>query len=221
MKPGADAAPLHEYFKKAAIPALEKLGAGPIGVFTETEQKDPATIFVLIPYPSLQVFLQGTQWLQQDPSAVKLAPAYLDAPKDKPPFDRVDIWLLRAFAGMPKVELPDYSKQKRERMFELRTYESYSELKAARKVEMFDDGEIDIMRDTGLAPVFYGEALAGSNLPHLTYMTSAENEEAHKKHWDAFVKHPKWDQMKNDPKYADTVSKITKWFLKPADYSQI
>src|SRR5512133_3035285 len=120
LKPGASAEPLHEFLKKAALPALTKLGAGPIGVFTETEQKDPATVFVLIPYPGLRAFLQGTEWLQKDGSAVKLAPGYLEAAKDKPGFDRIDVWLLRAFSGMPKVELPEYSKNKSPRMLELR-----------------------------------------------------------------------------------------------------
>ena len=89
------------------------------------------------------------------------------------------------------------------------------------KVEMFNSGEIDVMRETGLGPVFYGQALIGPNLPHLTYMLSAEDQDSHKKHWDAFGKHATWDKMKNDPKYADTVSKISTHFLVPTSYSQI
>ena len=90
-----------------------------------------------------------------------------------------------AFAGMPRIKLPVCSVQ-RPRLFEMRTYESHSELKALKKVEMFNAGEIESMRHVGLAPVFYGQALIGPGLPHLTYMLSAESEEAHKKHWTAF-----------------------------------
>jgi hypothetical protein len=122
---------------------------------------------------------------------------------------------------MPKVELPPYCKGKKPRMFEVRTYESHSEVKALKKVEMFNAGEIQLMRDVGLGPIFYGQALIGSNLPHLTYMLSAENQEAHSKHWDAFKSSPIWDKLKNDPQYADTVSKIANRFLVPAPYSQI
>ncbi len=221
LKSGASAEPLLGFLKNAAIPALGKIGAGPVGVFTEIETKDPALVFVLIPYPAIEDYARGTLWLQTDSSAREAALDYVETPKDKAAFDRIDVWLMLAFAGMPKMELPECSKRKKDRIFELRTYESHSESKAAKKVAMFNDGEIDIMRETGLAPVFYGEAIAGPNLPHLTYMTSAENAELHKKHWDAFVNHPKWEQMKNDPKYADTVSKITKWFLKPAPFSEI
>jgi hypothetical protein len=77
------------------------------------------------------------------------------------------------------------------------------------------------MREVGLGPIFFGQALIGSRLPHLTYMLSAENPEAHKEHWDAFRADPKWDKMKNDPQYADTVSKIANQFLVPTPYSQI
>ncbi len=122
---------------------------------------------------------------------------------------------------MPKIELPSYSRNKEPRIFEIRTYESYSEAKAQKKVDMFNDGEIDIMREVNMGPVFYGQALIGADLPHLTYMLSAENREAHKQHWDAFIKHPNWKKMSSDPQYADTVSKISNHFLAPTPYSQI
>jgi hypothetical protein len=86
---------------------------------------------------------------------------------------------------------------------------------------MFNAGEIQVMRDVGLGPIFYGQALIGSNLPHLAYMLSAEDTEAHKRHWDAFRGHPTWAKLKNDPQYADTVSKIANRFLVPTPYSQI
>ena len=86
---------------------------------------------------------------------------------------------------------------------------------------MFNSGEIDIMRDVKLGPVFFGETLISSDVPNLTYMLSADNEAEHKKHWDAFRVHPEWQRMKNLAKYRDTVSKITSVMLKPTTYSQI
>ena len=89
------------------------------------------------------------------------------------------------------------------------------------KVDMFNSGEIQIMRDTELAPVFYGEALAGENLPNLTYMVSASDREAHKAHWSKFGEHTEWKRMREMEKYKDTVSKITNYFLIPTSYSKI
>ena len=221
LKAGADHALLDAYIEKAVIPALNRLGVKPIGVFTEIDPKDGPALYVLSTYPLLEVFGTVTARLSADAEYQKAGAEYLNSPKTNPAFERIDSWLMLAFAGLPKLELPAYCREKKARMFEIRTYESYSELKALKKVEMFNAGEIDLMRDVGLGPIFYGQALMGSNLPHLVYMVSAENKEAHKKHWDAFKAHPTWDKLKNDPQYADTVSKIVNRFLVPTAYSQI
>jgi hypothetical protein len=221
LKAGAAHDLLDRHLEKAAIPAWNRLGIKPVGVFTEIDSKEAPVVYVLLPYPSLDLFASSAARLEADATYQSAAADYLLSPKTNPAFERIDSWLLLAFAGMPKLELPSYSRDRKPRMFELRTYESHSELKALKKVGMFNSGEIATMREVGLAPVFYGQALAGPGLPHLTYMTSAENQELHKQHWDAFGKHPVWVKLKNDPQYADTVSKITKRFLAPMQFSQI
>lgn len=230
LKSGAGHAPLDGYLEKAAIPAWNRLGARNVGVFvqqersgsaTGTEVRDPDAVWVLIPYPSLNAFVEGTHQVATDAELQKAGAEYLQTPKDRPAFERIDSWLMLAFAGMPRLELPNYSKDKKPRVFELRTYENHSEVMALKKVQMFNSGEIEVMRQVGLAPVFYGQALIGKNLPHLTYMVSAESEAAHKQHWGDFGKHPVWNKLKNDPQFADTEPKIKNWFLAPTAYSQI
>lgn len=221
LKKDADATLLHNYLEKAVVPAFSRMGLKPVGVFTEADSsKDPA-IFVLIPYPNLEAFSSVTARLKADSEYRSAGEEYLQRPPDKAVFTRIDSWFLRAFAGMPKIELPEYSREKKARIFELRTYESYSEAKALKKVDMFNEGEIDIMREVGLGPVFFGQALIGANLPHLTYMLSAESRDAHKQHWGAFGKNPAWKKMSGDAQYKDTVSKIYNHFLEPTAYSQI
>jgi len=212
---------LDSYLEKAAIPALNRLGARAVGVFTEPEAKDGLAIYVLIPYPSIEAFASSTAKLNADTEYQKAGEPYLQVTKANPQFVRIDSWLLLAFAGMPKLEQPAYSKEKKPRIFEMRTYESYSEAKAIRKVEMFNAGEIEVMHEVGLGPIFFAQALVGSNLPHLTYMLSAENREVHKEHWGGFGKSAVWKKLSGDPTYADTVSKITSRFLVPTPYSQI
>ncbi len=221
IKAGADHGLLDDYLAKAALPALNRLGCEPVGVFNESEPKEETSVYVLTPYSSLETFARVSRELEND-SALKAAGAkYLNTPKDNPAYARIDSWLMRAFAGLPRMDLPSYSKEKRPRIFEMRTYESHNESKALKKVEMFNSGEIDLMRELGMGPIFFGQALVGPALPHLTYMLSAENREAHKQHWSAFGKHPTWKKMSADPQYADTVSKITSTFLVPAAFSQI
>ena len=221
LKAGAKSDLLDAYLEKAAIPAWNQMGVTPVGVFKEKEPKDAPAVFVLIPFPSLDAMTKSILRFNSLSGLDQASQDYLNSPKTNPGFDRIDSWLMLAFAGMPKLEQPPYSREKKDRMFELRTYESHSELKAAKKVEMFNSGEIEVMREVGLGPIFYGQALVGANLPHLTYMLSAENDEEHKKHWAAFGKSPIWKKLQNDPQYADTVSNIRNHFLVPTAYSQV
>jgi len=221
LKPGANHDLLDQYWQNAAIPTLNKLGVKSVGVFFEAAPKDGPALYVLIPYPSVKLAVEVTAGLNADPQCQKAGANYLQVPKDSPAFDRLDSWLLLAFAGLPKLELSVFSPQRQPRIFELRTYDSFSEAKALKKVDMFNAGEISAMKEVGLAPVFYGQALIGRDLPHLTYMLSGEDEKSHKKHWDGFRNHPVWLKLKDDPQYADTVTTITSRMLTPTMYSQI
>src|SRR5579864_7984949 len=56
LKAGAKTDLLDSYLENAAIPAWNRLGSKPVGVFTEREPKDAPAVYVLIPYPSLSSF---------------------------------------------------------------------------------------------------------------------------------------------------------------------
>ena len=221
MKPGAPHALLDAYLAKALIPALNARGIKAVGVFTEPEAKDGPVVWVLIPHASLESVASVTASLNADAAVLAAGADYLNAPKDNPAFDRIDIWLLLAFAGLPQLAVPALAREGKARIFEMRTYESHSEAKALKKVDMFNAGEIGVMQELNLSPVFYGQALVGRDLPHLTYMLCSPDRDTHAKNWTAFTQHPVWIKLKNDPQYADTVSKVTSRFLLPAACSQI
>lgn len=221
LKAGAPSTLLDAYLEKALIPALNERGIAHVGVFTEPEAKDGPAVWVLIPHPSLESVASVAATLNRDAKVQSAGAEYLQTPKATPGFERIDSWLLLAFTGMPKHELTANTASRGPRIFEMRSYESFSELKALKKMDMFNDGEIEVMKEVGLAPVFFAQALTGKDLPHLTYMTSATDRDAHKLHWAAFGKHPVWVKLRNDPQYADTVSKNTSRFLVPTAYSQI
>ena len=77
------------------------------------------------------------------------------------------------------------------------------------------------MRDLGMSPVFFGQALAGPNLPHLRYITSGPDLATHLNAWKKFGPDPRWIKMRDLPQYADTTSKNTARFLTPRPYSTI
>lgn len=226
LKTGSDGKALHDFLRDAAIPAWNRLGSRPIGVFTPRDAPKPdeaAGLYVLIPHASLEAFASAPAKVLADEAYRNTGAAYLNLPSTDAAYARYESSLLRAFASMPKIELPAYSREQKPRLFELRTYESHSETAGAKKIEMFDTGETDLMRRVGLGPVFFGQMAIGSRLPNLTYLLSAESDEAHKAHWDAFRTDPEWKRMSAIPEYANAriVSKITNKFLVPTAYSQI
>lgn len=210
------------YIETALLPALNRYGISTVGVFQPVAKGDevvPADVYVLIPFASLDTFAGLRPALQKDADYVAAAAPFMSAPKNDPAYTRIDSRLMKAFAGMPKLEVPN--QQSASRVLELRIYESHTQENARLKVEMFNEGEIEIMKDVALAPVFFGESLVSSDLPNLTYMLSADNAEVHQEHFQGFLKHPKWDVMKRMEKYKGTVSKIRGVLLKPAKCSQI
>jgi hypothetical protein len=222
LKPGAPHALLDAYLEKAFIPALNARGIAAVGVFTEPEAKDGPAVWVLVPHPTLESVGSVTAALNADPAVLSAGADYLSTPtKENPAFDRIDSWLLLAFSGLPSLAVPALARGRQARVLELRTYDSFSELKALKKVDMFNAGEITLMQDLGLSPVFYGQGLVGRDLPHLTYMLCSPDMETHKRNWAAFLAHPVWLKLKNDPQYADTVTKVSSRFLVPEDFSQI
>ncbi len=231
LKADANPALLDAYLEKALLPALGNAGIKNTGVFTELDiNKEAATstpkasspVWVLIPHASLDSFVQVSATLNADPAIQAAGKDYLEAPKAAPAFERIDSWLLLAFAGMPRHHLPAFSRDRvPTRVFEMRDYESHSELKALSKMAMFNDGEIEVMQDLGMNPVFFGQALAGPDLPHLRYLTSGPDLATHLAGWKKFGPDPRWQKLRNDPRYADNTSKNTSRFLAPKPYSQM
>ena len=209
------------HLENALLPALGRIGLDRVGVFTNNDDENDHSLYVLIPFSKISTFADLNKTLAADKEYQTAAADYFTRELKDPVYDRIESRFLKAFAGMPVIEVPAVSAEKKPRVFELRLYQSHTEDHARRKVKMFNDGEIQIMRDTELAPVFFGETLIGPTVPNLIYMLSAPDKDSHKKHFDAFKAHPEWKRIKVLEEYKDTVSKIQSWFLKPTSYSQL
>jgi len=207
-----------EFLGKAAIPALNRLGISPVGAFQLIEEGDTIDLYVLLPCGCPATLLSSTTKLMKDETYLKDGAAVLGAPMSDPAFASLESSLLLAFDGIPKTEVPT---KKASRIFQLRTYQSHNAERAKKKVAMFNNGELETFRATGMNPVFFGEALVGSKMPNLTYMLGFDDMAANEAAWEKFRAHPKWIEMKNDPQYKDTVSQITNLMLRPAKCSQI
>jgi NIPSNAP len=225
LRRGPGQALAEAYLKDAALPAWQRAGAGPIGVFNVMIGAESPTLYVLIVHKSLDAFAAMPGRLDADSEYQKAAAPYLNVGAGSAAFVRIDASLLRPFDGMPRLELPfgGGDSIRRPRIFELRTYESHSEKAGRKKIEMFNGGEIAIFRRAGMAPVFFGETVIGANMPNLTYMLVYEDMAAHDKQWSAFAADPEWKKLSTTPGYTDPeiVSNISNTYLRPTTYSQV
>jgi hypothetical protein len=213
----------HEFFGGALVPALNRLGITPVGVFDVAIGPLTPSIYVLLPSASAETLITLEARLAQDAEYLKAGAAFLNAPATQPAFGRMESSLFQAFEKIPGITLPKATTSNGQRVFELRTYESPSDQDHKRKVEMMQSGEEAIFNKAGFTQVFYGDALIGGRLPNLTYMLSYESTAERDKLWKAFATSPEWKAMTADPRYSfeEIVSSITNTILTPAAYSQI
>jgi hypothetical protein len=210
-----------DFDRGVALPAWNRAGVKPVGVFDVQIGPDVPSKYVLLPFASADAMLAAREKFETDP-AVKGAPFSTVAPNDSS-YVRKESELLRAFSGIPKLEVPAQAAAGKPRLLELRTYEAHSRKANLKKIEMFNEGEIDIFRRTGLAPVFFGETLIGPKLPNLTYMLVFDDMAARDRNWDVFRNPPDWKKLSSTPGYTDPeiLTNITSVFLRPTAYSQI
>ena len=209
---------IERYYRDAAIPALNRMGSKTVGVFRQYDTNEADKLFVLIPFSSADRFLAMREFLAGDKVYQAAAKEYHAVSSKNAAFKRIQSSFLRAFTQMPSILLPE----KKQRLFELRRYESHSDLAAKQKIKMFNEGgEISIFKRVGLDPVFFGETLAGANVPNLTYLLVFDDMAEHDKNWKAFGNDEQWKKIKDLPEYADTVSHIERTFLIPSECSQI
>lgn len=222
LKDPAKNAVFDRYLKDAYIPAMHRAGIPSVGVFkpVEADTAYGKMVYVFVPYKTMDQFGQVLTALENDPVYKEAGREFLDAPYSDPPFTRYESILMKAFAFMPEYKLPSFSTPRSERIYELRTYGSWTEELATKKIHMFNEGgEMEIFEKIGSNAVFYGQVIVGSERPRLLYMTTYENMQSQKEHWAAFSKHPDWLSLREKKEYANTVIKAIPYLLHPTDYS--
>jgi hypothetical protein len=212
---------VEDYLQNALLPALHTAGISKIGVFKPIE-KDTADrkVYLMIPYASLEDVTRIQEKLNKDKTYNSKGAEYLDTKYDNPTFNRIETIFLQAFSHQPLLQTPELTSNRNERVYELRSYEGYSEKIFKNKVQMFNEGgEVTLFKRLGFNAVFYAEVIAGSRMPNLMYMTTFENQASRDAHWKTFVDDPEWKKLSSMPEYKNNVSKIDIFFLRPASYS--
>jgi hypothetical protein len=212
-----------DYLKTVSVPAMNRAGISPVGVFTVAFGPDSPTFWMLLPHKDRESVFTLDAKLQDDHDYKTLGAEHQARPSSNPAYMRIESQLMVAFDGMPALEVPSGAAAAPSRVFELRTYESHSKGAHKKKMEMFNTGEIGIFRRTGLQPVFFGSNLIGTKLPSLTYMLVFENMAAREKNWGQFAGDPEWKTLSTTAGFTDAeiVSNITSFLLRPAAFSQL
>ncbi len=223
LKSGPQSKITEKFFAEALIPALSRMGMGAIGAFRLDVGPETPQFYLLIPGSSTETLATLDLQLAKDEEFLKVAAPYWNATAAEPAFQRIEASLLAAFEGWPKITPPPAAATKSKRIFQLRTYESPSNLEHIRKVEMFHSGEFDIFLKSGAHPVFFGDMLIGTRMPCLTYMLSFADSAELDASWDKFRNDPDWKKLTSNPRFAfdPIVTNISNLVLSPLSCSQV
>lgn len=213
---------LDDYLQHALLPALHRNKLNKIGVFKAVANDTAAvkTMYVLMPVKNLESVTKLQKKLLADTEYQTAGAAYFNAVYNAPVYNRMETILLKAFSLAPELQVPNLKADKKDRIYELRSYESASEKIFKNKVHMFNEGdEIGIFKKLNFNAVFYSEVVAGSKMPNLMYMTSFENMDDRNAHWKAFGSDTSWKKLSAMPEYKNNVSHIDITFLRGVEYS--
>ncbi|TKC00513.1 NIPSNAP family protein [Pedobacter cryophilus] len=210
------------YLEQAFLLALHQSKINRVGVFKPLDFEKDKRIMVIIPYQSFKHFTKISALIKQDKQHLQNGKAYLNAAYNASPYDRMETIFLNSFFKEPVLKKPNLSGSIKDKIYELRSYESATELLHQKKVKMFNEGgETEIFSRLNFNPVFYGSVISGSKMPNLMYLTSFENMDDRKAHWAAFSADNAWKKLSALPEYKNTVSKNETTFLRSTSYSDL
>jgi hypothetical protein len=214
---------IDKYLSEAYVPFLHRSGIKTVGVFKSAniDTVKDKKVYLFVPYKSLDEFSKISQILQSDKDLVQNGSEYITSDYTNAPYLRKESILMQAFNGMPVLRKPEFKEPKSQRLYELRSYESPTELANVAKVRMFNNEELEIFDRIGSQAVFYAQVLAGSRMPNLMYLTTYSSPASREEHWKTFSDDPKWKRVSALPEYQKVVNKADIILVVPADYSDL
>lgn len=210
---------LSEYLQTGRAPALARAGGKLVGAFSIVIGPDSPSILTVAQFPSMGAMQETFAAIKKDEEHTRALEKLGEG--NGLPFVRVESSLLRSFDAMPQPAAPVESGGGHGRVFELRTYESQSFATLARKVAMFNGGEVQTFQRLGFRPVFFGETVVGPRQPNLMYMLSYDDLAAHDRLWQSFIADPEWKKLSTQPGLSDPeiVANISNTILAPLPFS--
>ena len=213
---------LDTYLQTAYLPALHRRQIKNIGVFKPIAN-DTATdkiIYVIVPFKTLNDVTGLQTALDKDTIYTEAGKSYLTASYKTPPYTRMEKIIMTAFEKAPAMNLPKLSGDKKDHIYELRSYESPTENYHVNKVKMFNAGnEIGIFSKLNFNAVFYGDVIAGSRMPNLMYLTCFNNMAERDAHWKSFTDDADVKEIFAMDEYKNNVNKADIILMHATSYS--
>jgi hypothetical protein len=213
---------LDTYLQTAYLPALHRNQVKNIGVFKPiaNDTSVDKTIYLIVPFHSIDQIEALQNAMEKDMVYMEAGKGYFTASYQNPPYSRMEKIILSAFELAPLMNLPKLNSDKKEHIYELRSYESATENYYINKVKMFNaGGEINIFKKLNFNAVFYGNVIAGSRMPNLMYLTSFENMADREAHWKNFTDDPDVKKLFAMDEYKNNVSKADIILMHATSYS--
>ena len=126
------------FLETAAVPAFNRAGARPVGVFKLQANDNPdlkltteaTDLWVLLPHSSFESVAHFSAALAADAVFQRAGEEVIHAPRTDPAFTRYESNLLAAFDEFPEVKVPTQAPT---RILQLRIYESHNNERGRKK----------------------------------------------------------------------------------------
>ena len=105
------------YLENALLPALKRIGIDRVGVFTNQDNENDHSVFVVIPFATIGKFAGLNETLANDKAYQSAAAEYFARDLKDPVYKRIESRFLKAFAGIPVMEIPEVSTKTPESHF--------------------------------------------------------------------------------------------------------
>ncbi len=220
LKNGSQPQRIHDYLKNAAIPALNKVGGGPVLVLEALIAPHMPQVSAIIGFKSLDDLWQVHQKVMSDKELLQRFEAWEQG--EEPAIESMSATILQATDYSPELVV-DREPRKNPRIFEWRVYHSPTSRQLRALHERFAGPEIKIFHRSGVHPVLYTSTLIGQNMPNLTYLIPFDSLDAREKAWNAFGADPEWQKVRKESvdKYGQISSVIQISLHKATAYSPV
>ena len=212
------------FFAEALIPALNRLGIGPVGAFSVYFGPDSPSYYLLMPSSRLETLVTADLELAKDDVFMKSAAPFWDAPASTPPTFASRVPYCGRSRDIPRSLRPPPPQPRENASINFASISRRPTWITSARWRCFIKVSLAFSRRPALREFFTRMHWSGPNLPNLTYMLSFPDMASLEADWEKFSADPDWKQLSADPKFnldPPTVSNITSLVLHPLACSQV